>query len=66
MKDKSRKKEIPLVEGIMREKNSSPTPHNVEFNGSLYICRAEIENWRAKKKFPKEKYNPEDLTPPAV
>ena len=38
------KKEVPLVEGIMRDKDSSPTPYNVEFDGSLYICSVEIEN----------------------
>ena len=63
---KINKKEVPMVDGIMRSKDSSPTPYNVEFDGSLYICRAEIENWREKFKFPKEKQKPEDLTPPAL
>ena len=61
-----KKKEVPLVEGIMKHKDSSPTLYNVEFDGSLYICRADLESWREKHKFLKEKQKPEDLTPPAL
>ena len=63
---KINKKEVPLPEGIMRTKDSPQNQHHVEFDGSLFVCRAELEIHRSKYKFPKEKQRPENLTPAAL
>ena len=58
-------KEVAPVEGIIRSKDSAPTPYNVEFDGSMIIARADLLNWK-KKNFPKEAKKPDNLTPPAL
>ena len=37
------KKEVPNANSIMRGRDSSPNPNNVEFDGTVYICRADLK-----------------------
>ena len=58
------KKDIPDVNGIMRRGDSSPNPNNVEFDRSIFICKADWEKW--KKEHLEKKKKEENLTPAAL
>ena len=58
------KKDIPDINGIMRRRDSSPNPHNVEFDGSTFICKAAWEKWKEENLEKKKKE--ENLTPAAL
>ena len=57
-------KEVPDINSIMRDRDSSPNPNNVEFDSTVYICRADLKKWK-KEHFPKKKEEV-NLTPPAL
>ena len=57
------KKDIPDTNGIMRGRDSPPNTNNVEFNGSIYMCKVNLRKWK-KEYFNKKKE--ENLAPGAL
>ena len=58
------KKDIPDTNGIMRGRDSPPNTNSVEFDRSIYMCKADLRKWK-KEHFEKKKKE-ENLTPGAL